>query len=118
MKYQISQSQLNSIIDKFVKNIYGEELKMYIQDDGYIFFYYGDYDVEKKGHSRIYTPYHRNLGENLWVDDLSLPKMVSNFMNFSPSESMEIVKNYFSSKYNIPIKWISDESNNEWLLDY
>ena len=113
MKYQISQSQLNSIIDKFVESIYGEQFKMY-DDDGYIYFYYGDYDVTQ-GHSRPYTPYHRNLGKNLWVDDLSLPKMVSGFMNISPKESMEVVKNYFSSKYNIPIKYISYENYSEWL---
>lgn len=114
MKYKISESQLNSIIDKFVESTYGEQFKMHVSEDGYIYFYYGDYDITQ-GHSRPYTPYHRNLAQVLWVDELSLPKMVSNFMNISPGESMEVVKNYFSSKYDIPIKYIEYDDYSKWL---
>lgn len=114
MKYQIPQSKLNSIIDKIVRLVYGEELKMYQQDDGYLYFYYGDYDVESKGFHTSYTPFHRNLAQNLWVDDLTLPRKISSFMSVSKDESFELLKNYFSTKYNIPVKYITDESYEEW----
>ena len=114
MKYQIPQSRLNLVIDKIVRSIYGEELKMFVQSDGYIFFHYGDYDVESKGFHKTYTPFHRNLGKNLWVGDLTLPKKISSLMSVSKEGSFDILKNYFSTKYNIPVIYVSDESYEEW----
>lgn len=108
-KFKITQDQLNSIIDRFVKLIYGELFKTY-DEYGYIYFYLGDYPVEKKGHSREFTPYHRNAGQNLWVDDLSLLRMVKNFFNVDNEQAMGMVKDYFSTKYDIPIKYISYEN--------
>lgn len=117
MIYEIPQSKLNSIIDRIVYLIYGDTFKMYVADNGYIYFYHGNYNVERNGYDKNYTPFHRNLGLNLWVEDLSLPKKISTFMSLTPQESMEVVKDYFSSKYGIPIKYISDETGDPWIMD-
>ena len=114
MNFKIEQHQLNSIIDKFVRNIYGEKLKMYVNDENYTYFYYGDYDPSY-GHDRTYTPIHKNSYGTLWIDDLSLPKTISSFMSVSPSESMEIIAKYISSKYNISVKSWGNESYDPWL---
>lgn len=110
MKYYIPQEKLNPIIDKMVVSLYGQELKMTKDKEG-VFLYFHYHTSETNAD----VPFFRNLGKTLWCTDLRLPKMISNFFSMSPEESMVVVKWYFSTKYNIPIERVYDETYSDWF---
>ena len=65
---EYSDETLFKIIDKLVVYIYGKELKMVENKDGYLRFF----------SSGPVSPFHRNLSGRLWVDDDRLEKMIEN----------------------------------------
>ena len=96
MKYiidDIDEESIMKIIRSFVIHIYGEELSMEENDDGYIRFY----------SVGPIPPYHRNKGGRLWIDDDRLFNLINKFLGADKTETFALIGFYFSNTYNIGI---------------
>ena len=114
----ITEDRFISIMDMLVKHVYGELFTLKVEKDGYIKFILPGktFDERPKGfpfNKSSYHKFHRNLAGNLWVTDLELIRMVERMLGVSREESFKLVKDYFSKKYNLEIKYISYEGDSD-----
>jgi len=108
----IPDDKLMKIINKLVLYIYGKELTMVENKDGYLEFF----------STGPVPPYHRNLSGRLWVDDDRLEKDIERLFGVDSEQSTALVAFYFAEKYGIkvtyakhqPHKWFGNENE----IDY
>jgi hypothetical protein len=105
---EISDENLLKIIRKFVIHIYGEELSMETNKDGYIRFF----SVGPE------PPYHRNLSGRLWMDDDRLVNMIKEFLGVNWDEAKSLTSFYFSNTYNIKVTDAKYQSHRPLVIDY
>lgn len=113
MKYIVSENKIFSIIDKIILDKHGSSLKMY-NDDEYLYFYPSNREV-KKGNNE---PFERNSWGRLWINDYDTYKDIKGLLGLNHEEAKEIIRNYFSTKYDIQIKDVSSESDDAWFDDF
>jgi len=103
----IPDDKLMKIINKLVLYIYGKELTMVENKDGYLEFF----------STGPVPPYHRNLSGRLWVDDDRLEKDIERLFGVDSEQSTALVAFYFAEKYGIKVtdakhqfhKWFGNE---------
>lgn len=96
MKYiidDIDEESIMKIIRSFVIHIYGEELSMEEDEDGYLRFY----------SVGPIPPYHRNKSGRLWVDDDRLFNLINKFLGADKTETFAFIGFYFSKTYDIVV---------------
>lgn len=96
MKYiidDIDEESIMKIIRSFVIHIYGEELSMEEDEDGYLRFY----------SVGPIPPYHRNKSGRLWVDDDRLFNLINKFLGADKTETFALIRFYFSKTYDIVV---------------
>lgn len=97
MKYyvdNIDDESIMKIINKFIIHIYGKELTMEKDNDGYLRFF-SDGPL---------AAYHRNLNGQLWVYDDRLLNLIKNFISVDWDEAFALISFYFSNTYNINVR--------------
>jgi hypothetical protein len=104
----IEDDKLLKIIDKLVRHVYGKELRMEENKDGYLRFF----------SSGPVAPYHRNLAGRVWMDDNRLIKVIKNFFGTNWDETLALISFYFSAKYKIKTMDAKPHSNWEDWEDF
>lgn len=90
----IEDDKLVKIIDKLVRYVYGRELRMEENKDGYLRFF----------SSGPVAPYHRNLHGTIWMDDNRLAETIKGFFGTNWDETFALIAFYFSKKYDIKVR--------------
>jgi hypothetical protein len=115
MKYILSESKFNSIINKIFNSYYNEPLIKYEDDEGYLLFIpeseitpYLNKDL-KKLPQRFYetSKFERNRWGNLWVNDIELIEKITAILGISEEETEMVLLEYFEEKYGIKIKKVT-----------
>ena len=103
MKYIITESRFNNILDKLFIDRYGSILVKDERPDGYVNFWDGRPFSEKS------IPFEMNSGGTLWVNDYTFLKKVKNLFGLKRMEVNELFKNYFEDRYGVKVKIVSSE---------
>jgi hypothetical protein len=112
MKYILSESKFNSIINKIFNSHYNESLIKYQDDEGYLLFIpeseitpYLNKNIKKlPDHLYNNSKFERNLWGMLWVNDIDLIEKIISILSISEEETKIILLDYFEDKYDIRIK--------------
>jgi hypothetical protein len=103
MKYIITESRFNDLLDKLFIDRYGDLLVKDERPDGYIIFWDG------RPHSEKGVPFELNAGGNLWVNDYTFLKKIKTLFGLKNMEVNELFKNYFEDRYGVEVKMVSSE---------
>jgi hypothetical protein len=104
MKYIITESRFNNILDKLFIDRYGSIPVKDEHPDGYVNFWDGRPFSEKS------IPFEMNSGGTLWVNDYTFLKKVKNLFGLKTSDEVnELFRNYFEDRYGVKVKVVSSE---------
>jgi hypothetical protein len=103
MKYIISESRFNDVLDKLFIDRYESLLIKKDRPDGYVVFWDGRPQPEKG------IPFELNAGGNLWVNDYTFFKKIRNLFGLTTMETNGLFKNYFEDRYGVEVKMVSSE---------
>jgi len=109
--FDIEDDKLVKIINKLVRYIYGKELTMVENEDGYLRFF----------SAGPVSPYHRNRSGKLWVDDDRLEKDIERLFGVDSEQSAALIAFYFAEKYGIKVTNASHQPHLGWFeneIDY
>lgn len=98
---EFDDETLMRIIRKFISQIYGKQLIMDKNNQGYIRFYSDGPE----------PPYHRNLSGRLWVDDDRLYKLIKTWFSCDTIEALSLIAFYFSNYYGVKINQAKFQSH-------
>ena len=101
MKYIITESKLDSVVNKYMNSYYGD-IEMTVDDDGYIYFF-TEKDIDIEGYRKRIA--HRNRYGTLWVGYNFFSRMVD---LFGTNVGMSI-KRYYEDKFGIEVKQVNIE---------
>lgn len=107
MKYEITEPQLFSLINRVIVKHYGQELvvdKTYDEDTEYAKFTIPGI-VDKDGDDVLL--FHKNYWGLLWVNDRVITKKIQGLFGFDDDEIKEYLRKYFEVKYDIKIKSVA-----------
>lgn len=93
MKYIITESRFNGIVDKIFLKKYGVDLKKSISPEGYILF------LDDNGKN----PFDLNLAGTLWVNDYAILNKIKKIFGLNDGQVLEIFQNYFKEKYDVDV---------------
>ena len=113
MKYIITESRFNSVLDKFFIDRYGSLLVKDNQPDGYVVFFdehqpfskYNDQPFAQRG-----APFELNVAGTLWANDYTFLKKIKNYFGLKTSDEVnELFKSYFEDRYGVKVKTVASE---------
>ena len=113
MKYIISESRFNNILDKLFIDRYGSILVKDEQPDGYVVFFdeHRPFSKDKdQPFAHRGVPFELNSGGTLWANDYIFFKKIKNLFGLKTSDEInELFRNYFEDRYGVKVKIVSSE---------
>jgi hypothetical protein len=128
MKYIITESRLNNVLDKLFIKRYGSLLVKDEKPDGYVVFLDGLPSYKEN------NPFELNVAGNLWINDYTFFKSIKDLIGFETSlGAKELIKRYFQDRYGVKVTMVSiasgyrhpdntpddndDDDDDSWLIE-
>ena len=113
MKYIITESRFNSVLDKFFIDRYGSLLVKDNQPDGYVVFFdeHRPFSKDKdQPFAQRGVPFELNVAGTLWANDYTFLKKIKNYFGLKTSDEVnELFKSYFEDRYGVKVKTVASE---------